>query len=417
MSPRLRINVRPDVCSCGFDLAVMQPIDAIGGIERHLHGMIVGTEDPVWSQGMSLRAVTGLTLRAGVVDLLGPKVKSVGSMGETVRMELSAVGWKLLAGGMGTFRALLDKGAAASDLRSPHTAYGELFRWLTRTGEPGLDLYRDELLAHATEHLRPIKDKKVFGSVLPARPVRRKRLIREHGGSPGQLCDMLGIGRTQLGRLLASDGDRYRLEGLHARYDLVATASFLDGVSATARRFKAVPRGMVRLMNVRQVDRRWPETLVAVRSGLIHVQGVLAGRKGLDALLVSAEAVRSALPKSRQQSEMGMTCAQACKRLFVRRETLTVLRRYDLLEYVPCMGPADRMTMGPSALSIENFEKRYVSGLQLASAYGLGLRTLCRLLDQRGAKSIIEFKRDVSPIFARAEVLSALGPNPNSAMV
>lgn len=46
--------------------------------------------------------------------------------------------------------------------------------------------------------------------------------------------------------------------------------------------------------------------------------------------------------------------------------------------------------------------------------YGQGLRSLCRILEQRGVRSVIDYGQNVSPIFERALVREVLGPAPES---
>lgn len=409
-----RINVRPDLCSCGHDLARVAPEKAVQGLEQDLLAIIVGSDPPDWGVGLSLRAMSNLALRVGVVQERGPSVKSVESMERQEHMELSKRGWRLLGDGPDSFATLLGRSIAAGGSRSPQLAYGELYRWLARANEPGLERYREALLAHALENLRPVEDKKVFGVIVPGRPI--VRVVRRHcdlGGSPGELCELLGINRAQLVRLLAADGS-YRFPGKRGRYDLEETARFLERVRRSAPELDHVPEGMMRVMDSGAIERRWPTTVAAIRRGDLKVAGRLRGRVGLAALVASVRAIYEALPIRREEPEPAHTCSAAARLLNVRRETLTALRRGGFLTYVPCLWRADQLTIGPSSASLDQFRTLFISGLELATVYGRGLRSLCRILEQRGVRSVIDYGRNVTPIFEKALVREVLGPAPES---
>lgn len=414
--PLRRYLLRPDICLCGFDLTRTHASDRVeDAAEQPLLSILLGAPKPCWTAEMSLRSMSGLALRVGAVHVFGPSLKELRSLPTMERMELLAIGWSCLDGGKHSFAKELSNSIEQGSPKSPNQAYGEVYRWLARTEEPGLDSYREALLEHAQVNLRLDIDREVFGTTISARPRRRKQSIcppaqqfTEKAGGNSEMRQLLGITQPQLVRYLAvNDRDRLPSPRNRARFDVERLEEFLRRIEEDKPRFNSTPRGLVQVMQARSNGRKWPQVVREIRSGRLPLSGTLHNQRGLYRWLVDPELLRGCLPR-RSDNQNALTCADGIRRLGVPQQTLAALRRAGLLRYGSVVSRSDRLTVGPTLTSIEAFERDFVTSRQCATMYGRRVMLINTVLRDEGVVSVIPAHRDVIAVYHRADAEEAL---------
>jgi hypothetical protein len=470
---------RPDLCPCGRDLTLAPVgIRAANAFDPALKDMMLGGPASAWAEGMSVSAMSGLALRVGIVDILGPHVKEVSSMAAVQRMELAGAGADMLAGGgVAAFSAMLDRsvGREGARVASPNLAYGEIQRWLARQDDDALEPYREALLEHAKAVLKPKRDVTFLGHLLSGRPRQRRRRggmsvsaareayvgpagpqvtadelalelrcsrerivatgrmidagiaglggvgplptalatkvrsLLENCGTTRQVVSRLGLSQPQLVRLLAAD-DRDRvpkpMKGGADLFRMGPLQAFLDDATANATAYEEPPSGMVPLMKVGSLKRRWPDAYKAMRDGTLRATGTLTGRIGLNAILLSIADVRAVLSLD-TGTVPTLSVSDAMLRLRLSAATLAALRQAELLVYASRPGQ-DRATKGPTLESVERFERRYMSVHEVAGLTGLGLRVTLALMARHSVGRVVQGGKDVQAVFARKAAMAAL---------
>lgn len=417
MLPLRKYLMRPDLCLCGYDLTQAHAGERISNVaERPLLSILLGVPRPGWTMGMSLRSMAWLALRVGAIHVFGPSLKEISSLPSAERMELLAIGWSCLENGPDGFAQELSDSFEQGSAKSPNLAYGEVYRWLRRTDEPGLDTYRDVLLDHAQSNLRLEKDAEVFGTSIPAQSrvngsaesPSSEPLLALSGGGNAEICELLHLSKPQLVRYLkVNDRDRLPSSRNRARFDVEGLESFLREVEEGKPHFDSAPKEMVQVMGMNFYARKWPEVVREVRRGNVPLSGILSNQKGLYRWLVDPTHVRDRLPKQSKGAGV-ITCKEASSRLGVPFQTLSALRNAGLLQYDKVMGPADRLTEGPTLASLEAFERDYVTARECARKCGRHVIPINQILSDGDVECVIPSNRDVVAVYDRASAERAL---------
>lgn len=423
------VNIRPDRCRCGLDLA--GPAEgATTGYDADVLRMIRGGSRPWWAQGLSIRSVTNLALRVGLLEAKGSRVAEVRRLETRQRMELTALGAALLDSGWNEIDALFDRRAAAGRRRNAGEIYGDLLKWLERADEEGLTPFKGRMADHAAGVLREVHGRSMFGLELdrlghsrhspgsrkPGSSVFRDALDWarprvEHGRSE-DLAVVLGITRGQVDNMMFKDPVD-RLEGAVRnrhntyRYDIVGVLKFLEA-AATAPVFKDVPLTLVPLLEVRRLRRSWVAVYRALREGRLSVAGLREGQSGLAAILVRRSDARAACPVERPGwEESSIPNPEARRRLGLTSGTLKELRRRGIVRFVRRRSADDKSSNAPSLESVEAFEREYVTSVGLGREFGVPSSGLVKALEGAGIRTILENGHQ-DLVFLRGEAIAVL---------
>jgi hypothetical protein len=423
------VNMRPDRCRCGLDLAGSAE-ETTAGYDADVLRMIRGGPSPWWAHGVSIRSVTSLALRVGILEAKGSKVAEVRRLETRQRMAMTALGASLLDSGWNEIDALFDRRAAAGRRRNAGEIYGDLLKWLDRVDEEGLTPLKERMAEHAANVLREVHGRFMFGLELdklarsrhsagspePGSSVfldalNRARPHAEHGRSE-DLAAVLGITRGQIDSMMFKDPVD-RLEGAvrHRhntyRYDTAGALAFLEA-AATAPVFAEIPTLLVPLLEVRRLRRSWVAVYRALREGRMSVAGLREGQSGLAAILVSRDDVRAACPVERPGwEESSLSNPEARKRLGVTSGTLQALRRRGFVRYVRRRSADDKSSNAPSLESVAAFERDYVTLKGLGCEFGASDLELVQSLEDAGIRTVLD-DGDQDLIFLRAEAMAAL---------
>lgn len=423
------INIRPDRCRCGLDLAGPAE-EAATGYDADVLRMIRGGPRPWWAHGLSIRSVTSLALRVGLLEAKGSRVAEVRRLESRERMGMTSLGASLLDSGWSEIDALFDRRAAAGRRRNAGEIYGDLLKWLERRDEEGLTPFKERMAEHAAGALREVHGSSMFGLNLdevgrsrhslrspePAGSAFRDALNRarqhvEHGRSE-DLAAVLGLTRGQLQSMMHKDPVD-RLDGAVRnrhntyRYDTVGALGFMD-LAASAPVFVDVPETFVPLLEVRRLRRTWVAVYRALREKRMSVAGLRDGQSGLAAILVHRDEVRAACPVERPGwDESSLSNPEARKRLGVTSGTLQALRRRGIVRYVRRRSADDKSSNAPSLESVEAFERDYVTLRGLGCEFGAPSLELAQSLEDAGIRTILE-DGNQDLIFLRGEAMTAL---------
>lgn len=416
--PLLPYLVRPDMCSCGYDLTKAIKGETVSdSAEYELLLMALGSAPPVWATGLSLRAAASIALRIGAMHFFGPHLKELRSFSASERMELLAEGWSILKGGLEAFRTELSASAELGNPKSLNQTYGEIYRWLSRTQETGVGEFRQILFDHAKDTIVSNADITLFERVIPARtkPILGHQvkdagdsdLTRGIGGN-AEMKLALNLNKNQFVRYLqAIDCDRLPSTRNRPKFDVFGLKEFLQRVEIglPCRRF--APLGEVQAMKCGLLACVWPIAVREVRMGRLVLSGILPSQKGLYRWLVNLDQLRD-LVRTDIAEQSALTFSEASERLGIPGATVTKLRRLGILSYEPLVGPAGRKTVGPSLVAIEQFERNFITIRECAKRLQSNVRRVKSDLDELGVESITPASRDIVAIYHRDEVEAAL---------
>lgn len=418
-----RFSLRPDRCVCGFDLSLIEAPAGGAGFDRQLVDIISGGERPEWARGMTVRSMAGLALRVGMLDHVGPRRIAAVRFEPAARMELSARGSSILGAGRDALWETLDRHSAATTRRTAGRLYGELYVWLLRADDDALDPFREQLRAHATETLRNSMGTIMFdrplvalGSSIPVEvPVR-----------PAVFDEALGRARAMsLSHTVEDLGEVLALSSSHLHRAKVCATDLLDGavkrrastyrydvpgavrlmVDASKRpRFDEVPNGLIELMKVARLRRSSGQVYYALRHGRLQIAGILPHRTGLGSILVQIASVVATCPvASLAGAKPTIPVADACRRLRIRRATMTALRALGIIEYDRRMAGDYGMCLAPTLETVCAFEREMVTAGELRRRFGGGFFGVVVTLRQAGLEWVLEGRGSRQYVFRREE--------------
>ena len=244
-------------CNCGYDFTQVHSHEPVSiSSEGELLSILLGSEAPRWAEGMSIRAIAGLTLRIGCTHFFGPHFKNFSEFSSSERIEIAHEGWAVLQGGLNAFRAELSQSASIGNSQSLNQSYGEIYRWLKRTQEPGLERFKTALVRHAQETIRPNSDISLFGKIIPAKarnsnfssPPMKDNSIFD---GKARMRDVLNLSAHQLARYLELiDCDRIGGKKNQSIFNFAELERFLAQIECGLPVHDIVPSNKISVMRL-----------------------------------------------------------------------------------------------------------------------------------------------------------------------
>ncbi len=424
--PARLVNLRPDRCDCGEDLAGMQAGEPVENFDRVLTQVMLGRKAPVWAEGMSVRTMSGLASRMGILDEFGPRRLVPSSLDPAVRMELAARGASILGAGGGELFQVLDRAAARGTARTPGQLYGELWAWLDRShpaDEASLMHFKRQLGEHAGSALRNVRETELWGRRIPPHRSRNGEPAGHHGTATvadgesghrtGRLEDLaaaMGIRVPQIHSTPdGSAGERLpgavRGAWMTYRYDVGGVTALLRDATRTPV-FDVVRPDMVEVMQATLIKRRWADVYRALREGRLRVAGRLRGKAGVPSLLVFRQEAREACAFEDPAGwEATISRAQGCSRLGITRKTMAALKKAKVLRFALRRTPRGGAVWQPCVESIEAFEREMITAVEIHRLTGTSIKKVINKLRSSGIISILERRAHVQACYKRGEAL------------
>ncbi|WP_454917706.1 TniQ family protein [Xanthobacter sediminis] len=426
--------------------------------EAYVLGRLDGSGTPVaWPDGLPLHGVMRLSAMVGGSAIRGPQV-AIDSLTDPERWEAEAVGFEILAGGETEIFAFLDR-LQSSFLdghvrHGPHPLFGHLYEWLAhQTDDPAYDPMRKLMWRHAVETLPIGPGDKLFGRDVPSRklhsvrsaalehglhPKRTRRLLRD-GGMIDAASDRLADDRVVVDagaadRLLCGMAGTMSQEAA-ARHLALSRTHFMLLVKGGVIRPWIAGAQRERNHAFRQVDLEAfrTELLTAVKPGLetsgtcvdipaaakraccslaqivrliidgrLQSVGVREGVKGLGALVVDVEEVRTLV---HGEDHGGLTLRDVERELHTSTRAVRALVRERLLPVEMVKNPVRRQRQPIVRRdALAEFQRQYVSLQALARERGIGHLALKRVLNLEGVLPVRDPNALHLTLYRRADV-------------
>jgi hypothetical protein len=401
--------------------------DRVANFDGVLTQVMLGQKPPQWAAGMSIRSMSGLALRLGILDELGPRRLVLLGLDPGIRMRMADRGASILAAGHAELFRVLDGAAARGNARRPGEAYGELWAWIDRShhaDQESLLQIKRQLAEHASSALRNVKEVDLWGRRILPHGSRNGALPQLHdrrGPAPatsnaglrtGRLEDLaatMGVQVTQIHR--TPDGSAgeilpgaVRGDWATYRYDV---GGVIDLIRSAADKplFAVVPPNMVEVMRARGIRLRWADVYRALREGRLRVAGRLQGRKGVPSLLVSKEEARSACAFDDSDAKATLSHLEGCSRLQIATKTMTALKKAEALSFALRRSPSGKRVLGPTVESLERFERELITAVEIHRLTGISTVRVNAELMLAGIASIVERRPNVQACYVRKEAL------------
>lgn len=402
------------ICNCGYDFTQVPTYDRVSiSSEGELLSVLLGSKAPRWAKGMSIRAIAGLTLRVGCTHFFGPHLRNFSEFSSSEKIEIAHEGWEILKGGISAFRAELSRSADIGNPQSLDQSYGEIYRWLKRTQEPGLKRFKTALVRHAQETIRPNSDISLFGKIIPVKarnsnfsspPMKDNSII----DGKARMREVLNLTTYQLARYLEMiDCDRVSGKKNQSIFNFAELERFLAEIERGLPVHDIVPPNKISVMRCGSIMRQWPTVVREVRYNRLPLAGILGGEKGLKRWIVDGNMVKAQLPL-RPRSQAVLYLKEACARLKMPPFTVSQLHGMGFIEYGSTIGPSGCRTTGPTIASIENFEREFITDRECATLIPQGVRTVRVILARMGVRSVTEAAGDIIAVYFRGQATDAL---------